>query len=209
MTLAEAGEALKSWQTAIGSLLGFLALILGALFNFRLNRKRDAALRQEEALSVAAALYGEMLLLRNAVARLANAVAYVHREVGIRPVPVIRFDEHFVTRNALPEATLFRALAAKVGLLSPDLTLEVTQFFQRVEEARAAVPFLMDQPSRRYTHSPLIVVDPACDAVDKALPTLRKMEALLGLPPASEDIDLRAARLCQDMEETLSHQGHE
>jgi hypothetical protein len=75
-------EELKGWQGGIGSLLGFLALIVGALWNFRLNRRRDAALRAEEVVSVAAALYGEIVLLRIEAAGLARAVANVATSVG-------------------------------------------------------------------------------------------------------------------------------
>ena len=54
----------KTWQTAIGSIFGFGALMVAALWNFHLNRRRDTALRREEIHSVAAAIYGEILLLR-------------------------------------------------------------------------------------------------------------------------------------------------
>ena len=50
MVPSEFYSELKGWQTAIGSLLGFIALMVAALWNFRLNRRRDAALRADEAL---------------------------------------------------------------------------------------------------------------------------------------------------------------
>jgi hypothetical protein len=45
-----------------GSALGIVALVIGALINFWLNRKRDAHLLTEDADAVAAALYGEIHL---------------------------------------------------------------------------------------------------------------------------------------------------
>jgi hypothetical protein len=71
----------KQWQAGIAALLGFLGLIFAALFNFRLNRRRDAQLRSEEMISVASALYGEILLLRDELAQLARTVAsYEHQQ---------------------------------------------------------------------------------------------------------------------------------
>ncbi len=63
---------LKSWQSGIAAILGFIALIVGALFNFRLNRRRDAGLRNDGTLGVAAALYGEILLMRERMALMAK-----------------------------------------------------------------------------------------------------------------------------------------
>lgn len=58
-----------------GFVFGVVALILGALFNFRLNRRRDALLRSEEADAVSAALYSEVILLRQELTRTAILIA--------------------------------------------------------------------------------------------------------------------------------------
>src|ERR1700722_5331259 len=81
-------DELKGWQSGIAALFGFIALIIGALWNFRLNRRRDAALRAEEAISVAAALYGEVVLLRMEVASLARSVANVAVSIGTERDPI-------------------------------------------------------------------------------------------------------------------------
>lgn len=39
---------LKDWQAGIGAVIGFGGLIIGALFNAHLNRRRDERLRVEE-----------------------------------------------------------------------------------------------------------------------------------------------------------------
>ena len=104
---------LKEWQTAIGSLLGFLALMVAALWNFHLNRRRDAALRAEETKSTAAALYGEIVLLRMQIAHLAWAVAAVETSYERR------FDKHFLESHTLPDPTLYKGLAPKVGCSVP------------------------------------------------------------------------------------------
>jgi hypothetical protein len=49
----------------IGSSIGLIALLLGALFNAHLNRRRDNHLRREERETVAAALLAELVGIRN------------------------------------------------------------------------------------------------------------------------------------------------
>src|SRR4051812_48773426 len=50
-----------------GSLLGLLGILVGALFNANLNRKRDDRLRQQEALLVIVALRVELVGLRDSL----------------------------------------------------------------------------------------------------------------------------------------------
>jgi membrane-bound ClpP family serine protease len=66
---------LKGWQSGIAALLGFIALVVGALINFSLNRRRDKALGRDEAQAVAAALYGEILSVRERLALLAKVLS--------------------------------------------------------------------------------------------------------------------------------------
>src|SRR5262245_31040883 len=49
----------------IGSSIGLIALLLGALFNAHLNRRRDNRLRREEREAVAAALMAELVGFHN------------------------------------------------------------------------------------------------------------------------------------------------
>src|SRR5689334_19002935 len=99
-------QELKTWQTAIGAFFGFIALMSGALFNFYLNRRRDAQLRQDESLSVTAALYGEIVLLRKEAARLAQGVAQAYVDRGTQRNPVIKFNAHFIESHPLSEPML-------------------------------------------------------------------------------------------------------
>jgi hypothetical protein len=46
--------------TLAGSGLGLLALLAGALFNARLNRKQDDRLREEDRIALASTLYAEL-----------------------------------------------------------------------------------------------------------------------------------------------------
>jgi hypothetical protein len=47
--------------TLTGSSIGLIALLIGALFNAHLNRRRDDRLRREEQRTVAAALQAELV----------------------------------------------------------------------------------------------------------------------------------------------------
>jgi hypothetical protein len=64
----------------------------------RLNRRRDAELRADEALSIAAAFYGEILLLRKELGRLARTVGDISIHAG-SPGSFLTFDKHFSERH--------------------------------------------------------------------------------------------------------------
>jgi hypothetical protein len=58
-----------------GSLIGLLALLVGALYNARLNRKRDDALRRAEAESIAVVLISELSCIRDSLLSNADKLA--------------------------------------------------------------------------------------------------------------------------------------
>jgi hypothetical protein len=177
-------EELKGWQAGLGALLGFLALMAAALWNFHLNRRRDAALRAEEAVSVAAALYGEIVLLRHEAARLARAVANMENN------PDRTIDRHFVAAQTLSEPILYKALAPKIGSLSTDLVLAITEFHKNFHQARTWLPLMIENNERGYSYSPLYVLIPCRDAVKNIVPALRKIETIASIPMPPEDPDL-------------------
>jgi hypothetical protein len=196
-------EELKGWQGGIGSLLGLVALMLGALFNFHLNRKRDAILRTEEALSVAAALYGEIVLLRKQAAKLACAVAAV--EIN----QTLKLDTHFVEAQKLSEPTLYKALAPKIGLLSPDLVLAITEFHKNFQEARSWLPLLVENKERGYGYFSLSVLEPARDAVINIVPALREIERIASIPKPAEDPDLGLTEVAIESDEYVINMPRE
>ena len=194
---------LKGWQGAIGSVLGFVALICGALFNYRLNRRRDERLRSEEVVAVASALYGEIVILRRSVARLANAVGARYIRHGFHGEEAI--DRHFVDQFSLPRPRLYPALAGKVGVLDGQLALEVVRFYARVEEAEAWLPRLQEEEGRPYSYGVNSVLDPAIDAVVGVTPALRTIEAMAGIAEEAATPDLRKALDAQEFE-NLQHE---
>lgn len=197
---------LKGWQGAIGSVLGFVALISGALFNFRLNRKRDERLRNEEIVSITCALYGEIVILRQSVARMANAVGYRYMRRGFHGDQPI--DQHFVEQFAIPKPKLYLALASKVGMLQSQLALEVVQFYARVEEAETWLPRLQEDDERPYSYGVKYVLDPAIDAVIGVTPALRIIENMADIVDEAGMPDLKSALDAQEFE-NMQNEAHQ
>ncbi|MBI2713335.1 MAG: hypothetical protein HYX37_02625 [Rhizobiales bacterium] len=194
------GQELKGWQTGIGAFLGFGAIIVGALFNAHLNRKRDTRLRSDEMIAVASALYGEIVIVRQAVARMANAVAHRFVEHGVGNIRDEPFDRHFIEQITLPPLRLYPSLAAKVGMLPSQIALEIVRFYARVEEAQAWLPRLREDAERPFTYSVCYVLDPAIDAITGVLPALTAIEDLAGIEERIGTPDIKKAIDAQDFE---------
>ena len=190
-------EELKEWQAVLGAVLGFLALIFAAQWHFRLNRRRDKELKSEEALSVMAALYGEILVLRNEAALLARGVAQT------RVDPSIKLNQHFVDSHYLSKPLLYAALASKLGRLSADIVLAIIKFHNNFETARSWLPLLVDDKTRGYQHSVLTVLVPARSAVREIIPTLRQMEHVLSILEPASDPDMGMTDIIIEMEEQI------
>jgi hypothetical protein len=185
---------LKGWQTGIGAAFGLLALMLGALFNFHLNRKRDAALRKGEMLAVATALYSEILLLREEAATLARVIGWKRSQNEDANI-----DEQFVADYRPREPILYPKLADKLGTLSPDLVLAITRFHRNYQMARDGLALMIDK-NRGFTFSVLTVLGPAEDAVKAIRPALRKIEVMVGIQSAAPDPDLGMAETIIEIE---------
>jgi hypothetical protein len=91
-----AGGAATFVGSLTGSAAGLVALVIGALFNAYLNRKRDDRLRREEARSVAAALRAELAgvyssLISNAERLESEATSYVGPDMShsMRIIPAV------------------------------------------------------------------------------------------------------------------------
>lgn len=192
MWLLSTYSELKNWQSGIGTLVGFLALSRGATINFRLNRKRDLAIRVEEANSVAAALYGEILLLRREVAQVARHLTALEKRYGTCASPGEKYpvDAHWIEAHSISEPFLYRALAPKIGLLEADLVIALAEFHKNVQEVRTALHLLDRKPDRGYNYSPLIVLEPARDAVLNVLPAMERIRERISLEKPPDIVDL-------------------
>lgn len=169
-------EELLAWQQGIGAFVGLLALVLAALFNFWLNRRRDAKLRDEEIASIITAIYGEIIQLQIEMALLAKIVAnYI---LGDR-----EFHAEFVEDYRLGQPLLYPALSHRLGLLAPDMLLPLVQFYSNFDKASRGIPLLI-KGERSFNYSPLVVLQPALSAVQDIQPTLRQIEDRYKIPQA-------------------------
>lgn len=79
-------------------------------------------------MSVASAIYGEMLLLREELALLARVIAGY--EMYQREFTELRAD---IYRPSKP--VILPALASRLGMMEPELVLAITRFYPKAEEA--------------------------------------------------------------------------
>lgn len=175
MDWASVYQELRGWQALIGSLLGFGGLVIGALFNAHLNRKRDDRLRDTEAVTIALSLYGEIRLLRETAAELARVLGawFINRGVHGHELP-----DHYREIYQLREPTLYNALAAKLGTLNPDILLPITKFYSDYETVTGHYPKLFHNEGQRVRYGPEWVLAPAIRAVEDIEEGLRHMERL-------------------------------
>jgi hypothetical protein len=185
-------QELKTWQSGIAALIAVLGLILGALFNFHLNRRRDEILRSEETLTVSTALYGEIILMRERIALMASALSYRSQGGEI--------DNQFVKDYSPSDPVLYPALAPKIGLLSPDLALDITRFYDSFREAKDNLALLVRSETHPIRYHPVIVLRPAVNAIYDVRTALRKIERLARIPPA-KDPDSGVAAAMVDLED--------
>lgn len=189
------GGAAAFVGSATGSAIGLVALLLGALFNFGLNRRRDALLRREEANAVAAALYGEVLLIQRELAKIGNRVVQVRMRY-----PPAEFDRQFLDENPIPEPTLYNALASKLGMLPPGEVLALTEFHAQLKELTHWLPQLQHDDTKKHSYSVLYVLEPIHDAITTIAPTLRSIEKRLSIESPAPEPDLSRTNEMIEME---------
>ncbi|NRQ19019.1 hypothetical protein [Ensifer sesbaniae] len=195
-------EILKSYQTVAVGFVGFVGVILTMIGNAWFARRRDDRLRRSEADSVAAALYGEIIALRRDIADVSDYVARV--EMAGYDHPYMKFDKHFLERSNLPEPLLYRSLAPRLGMLSPDLLLPIIEFYGNLDRMRAWLPRLVPDKERAITYSPTTVLRPARDAVFGVVPALRTIERQLMLTARAGDPKFVRAEAIIETEEANS-----
>jgi hypothetical protein len=189
MTASEFYSELKAWQDGIGSILGFVALIAAALFNFHLTRRLERESRGREARAVAAALYGELLLLEDQLAQAASAVAAMFLDDS---TPEIGPD--FLQQHHLPEPELYPALASKLGLLNAEIVLAITAFHADYQGAKAVLPLVSFDRGPRHPHGVVLFLRPAVEAVERLQAGLELLGEMIGVGAPRRTPDLRAAQ---------------
>jgi hypothetical protein len=197
---------LRNWQPLMGAALGFGALTWGALYNYRLGRKRDDVIREQEARSVALGLYSEINLISKELAKSANSIGnwYMRKGVHGDDLPSY-FSDSFV----LPESTLFKALAPKVGMLSPNVLMSVTRFYGYYTEALNHLPNILENPERPVSYGIEWFLGPAISAIDEVQPALREIERIGNVTDAAPKPDLEQARKAIRLQDELHPSGWE
>jgi hypothetical protein len=108
-----------------GSLIGFLALLGGALFNAHLNRKRDDRLRSEEQRAVATALRAELAGCREAL--LSNSEL-------LKKEGYLTADTNFMMPDLVHAIRIMPHMIPKLGLLDQETIEKVANAYLAVEE---------------------------------------------------------------------------
>lgn len=110
--------------TLTGSALGLLALLLGALFNAHLNRKRDNNLRDIDRVAVASAIYAELSGVHRTL------VENAKRLVENRPTAA----ERFAVPDLAHSVQVFSHMLPKIGLLRADTIRTVMDAYVLIEQ---------------------------------------------------------------------------
>jgi hypothetical protein len=81
---------------------------------------------------------------------LRKEVGFLARAVANFDVQMSSVDKHFLDAYPLSDPLLYKALAPKIGLLSPDLIIGITEFHANFREAKISLSLLVDNPERKY-----------------------------------------------------------
>jgi hypothetical protein len=200
MTAENLCMELKGWQPLLGAALGFFALTWGALYNYRLNRKRDDAIREKETLSVALGLYGEISLISRELASLANSVGAWYLRTGVygHDLPA-----HYSASFVFPEPILYKALAAKVGMLSPEVLVPVTKFYGYYSEAIGHFPKILEDNGRGISYGVEWVLTPAISAIEDVQSALREIERIGGITDHATPPSLQKAKDAKNLSDEM------
>jgi hypothetical protein len=106
--------------TVMGSSLGLLALLIGALFNAHLNRKRDDRLRDDDRRTLISTLKAELSGIRDTLTRNADGLDNPHGG--------------FVVPDLAHSVRLMPHLLPKMILLSSDTVREVIGVYVSIDQ---------------------------------------------------------------------------
>lgn len=127
-------SAAQFWGAVVGVGGGLTAILIGALVNAALNRRRDNRLRDIEGRAVAAAIRGELSSMKISIAELLpiwktgeRMFSTVRRQQASFPGGIgAPIDANEYAKLPPFHATIFEANASRIGLLGSDLAGAVT-----------------------------------------------------------------------------------
>jgi hypothetical protein len=123
-----------------GSSIGLIALLLGALFNAFLNRRRDDRLRREDQRAVATALRAELAGLQRALTKQAESLK---KEVGP--------DEGYQTSDLSQLVRIMPEMVPKFGLLDQETIQSVMNAYALLETYYSLLLTLGGRPLRQFS----------------------------------------------------------
>lgn len=164
---------MSSWiGNVIGSAIGLVAILLGALWNARLTRKRDMLVMNEEAKSIAAAIGAEMGVYAELMCgRMSQAqIGPEGRTAGI------------VRSLLAPQPVVWPALASRVGLLGAELSAKTVRSWSLLAlHAQLLEASVVDMQSGEWSET---AMRSRCEIVKMDMPgILDAVEALTGQRP--------------------------
>jgi hypothetical protein len=145
------GDLKQGQATVLGLAGGFFTLVVGALINAGLNRRRDDRLRREDQRAVATALRAELEGLRRTLSDAAEAVS----QEGY-----LKSDEQVNVPDLAQSIQIMPAVVSKFGLLDGTIISAVVDAYGMVEEYSAKLLLLGGRPGvtpdnfRRYVALP-------------------------------------------------------
>lgn len=182
-----------------GFCFGILALIVGALFNAQLTRRRDNSIRLAEAKAVATAIYSEIVLLRMRAAYIGRITSRNRIREGFSSV--VEFNKFYLENDISTDPIIYKSLLNKLGLLPEELITGIVKFYDDYQSLRIWLPRLVENKERGFDYSVLVVLNPVRSAVLDVNPTLRRLEIYLDLKKPADDPELGDVESVIEMEE--------
>ncbi len=128
--------------TLTGSSIGLIAILIGALFNAHLNRKRDDRLRAEDRIALVSAMKAELRSIEHTLTENANDLTDKKRAPA-----------DFMVPDPAHSIRIFPEVVAKLGLLEPKTIRAVTEAYLLLAQYAEALIMLdgrlIDMPGDR------------------------------------------------------------
>jgi hypothetical protein len=198
--------------TLAGSSIGLVALLLGALFNAHLNRKRDDRLRREEQRAVATALRAELAGFRRALLTNIRELEKTGSTPGARVMPElvqsIRIMPHMIPKlGLLDEETIDKVANAYLAIdehgdmmllfggriVDPERESPAAGKPQAVEETRRTGSRRLVSVSADYVPQAIAINKSVAEAIREAIDRLDMLASRRGAGRGRAEALLRRA----------------
>jgi hypothetical protein len=162
--------------TLTGSFLGLIALLLGALFNAHLNRKRDDDLRGVDRIALAKSIYAELTAVHRTL--LENAQRLTEHAPGA--------DEGFMLPDLHHSVQVFSHMLPKIGLLPVDIIRKVMDAYVLIQQYAEGMIFLGGTMQPNMPENRRVVYMDAVHAKSVAAINLARADFIKGATEALE-----------------------